>query len=216
MVRAVDNKDRWIATVDLASGQAAAARTASPTRPGSTGASTISAGCRTTARCGTCPRKAATRTCTRSDAGGKPRALTSRQVGSRRRRSGRADGRTAYFALQPQEAGRLRSLRGRTRSGGDVREVTALDGVEDFALSPDGASCWCTTPSSYMPPQLAVVPTPAATAVQADRHPHAGVQGARVDPARVRAGAVASTAPARSGASSTSRKNWSRARSTRS
>ncbi|MFT4178352.1 MAG: S9 family peptidase [Thermomonas sp.] len=41
--------------------------------------------------------------------------------------------------------------------GGDVREVTSLDGVEDFALSPDGGKLLVRHSSAYMPPQLSVV-----------------------------------------------------------
>ena len=43
-------------------------------------------------------------------------------------------------------------------NGGDVREVTALDGVEDFSLSPDGSQVLVRWSASYIPQQLAVVP----------------------------------------------------------
>jgi dipeptidyl aminopeptidase/acylaminoacyl peptidase len=42
--------------------------------------------------------------------------------------------------------------------GGAVREITALDGVEDFALSPDGQRLLVRYSGSYLPPQLAVQP----------------------------------------------------------
>src|SRR5690606_12615086 len=42
-------------------------------------------------------------------------------------------------------------------SGGDVRELTSLDGVEGFALSPDGSQLLLRHSSSYVPPQLAVM-----------------------------------------------------------
>ena len=42
-------------------------------------------------------------------------------------------------------------------SGGGVREVTALDGVEGFSLSPDGNNLLVRHSSAYVPPQLAVV-----------------------------------------------------------
>ncbi len=42
-------------------------------------------------------------------------------------------------------------------SGGDVREVTALDGVESFSLSPSGPKLLVRHSSAYVPPQLAVV-----------------------------------------------------------
>ena len=41
--------------------------------------------------------------------------------------------------------------------GGQVRELTALDGVEDFALSPDGTRLLVRHSAAYLPPQLAVV-----------------------------------------------------------
>jgi len=43
-------------------------------------------------------------------------------------------------------------------AGGQVREVTALDGVEDFSLSPDGREVLVRWSGSYLPPQLAVAP----------------------------------------------------------
>lgn len=42
-------------------------------------------------------------------------------------------------------------------AGGTVRELTALDGVEDFALSPDGKRLAVRHSDSYLPPQLAVL-----------------------------------------------------------
>ena len=41
--------------------------------------------------------------------------------------------------------------------GGDVRELTALDGVEGFVQSPDGRMLLVRHSSAYLPPQLAVV-----------------------------------------------------------
>ncbi len=41
--------------------------------------------------------------------------------------------------------------------GGEVRELTALDGVEGFAQSPDGVRLLVRHSSAYVPPQLAVV-----------------------------------------------------------
>ncbi|TDK27145.1 S9 family peptidase [Luteimonas aestuarii] len=42
-------------------------------------------------------------------------------------------------------------------AGGDVREITDLDGVDGFALSPDGRQLLLRHSSSYVPPQLAVI-----------------------------------------------------------
>ena len=41
--------------------------------------------------------------------------------------------------------------------GGEVRELTALDGVEDFVPSPDGRRLLVRHSSSYVPPQLSVL-----------------------------------------------------------
>ena len=43
------------------------------------------------------------------------------------------------------------------RNGGAVREMTALDGVEDFVVSPDESKLLVRHSDSYVPPQLAVV-----------------------------------------------------------
>ena len=42
-------------------------------------------------------------------------------------------------------------------AGGEVRELTALDGVEDFTLSPDGTKLLVRHSLAYLPPQLSVV-----------------------------------------------------------
>ncbi len=44
-------------------------------------------------------------------------------------------------------------------AGGAIRELTALDGVEDFVESPDGGKLLVRHSDSYLPPQLAVVDT---------------------------------------------------------
>ncbi len=49
-------------------------------------------------------------------------------------------------------------------SGGEIREVTALDGVESFSLSPDGSKLLLRHSSAYVPPQLAVVDSAGGTA----------------------------------------------------
>ena len=41
---------------------------------------------------------------------------------------------------------------------GAVREVTALDGVEDFSLSPDGQQLLVRYSAPYLPAQVAVLP----------------------------------------------------------
>jgi len=48
--------------------------------------------------------------------------------------------------------------------GGDVRELTALDGVESFVQSPDGSRLLLRYSADYLPPQLAVVDARGGTA----------------------------------------------------
>ncbi len=66
------------------------------------------------------------------------------------------DGSTFYFLCNRAQPGDYEACRV-PASGGEVREVTALDGVENFALSPDGSKLLVRHSSAYVPPQLAVV-----------------------------------------------------------
>ncbi|MFD0738750.1 prolyl oligopeptidase family serine peptidase [Lysobacter koreensis] len=88
-------------------------------------------------------------------AGGAPRALTSGtwEVSSPQLA---ADGGTFYFTCNHRWPGDY-EVCAVDRNGGAVREITELDGVEDFALSPDGAKLLVRHSDSYTPPQLAVV-----------------------------------------------------------
>ncbi|GAB3736641.1 S9 family peptidase [Luteimonas pelagia] len=52
------------------------------------------------------------------------------------------------------------------RDGGNLREVTALDGVESFEQSPDGRRLLVRHSDSYLPPQLAVVAVDGGDATQ--------------------------------------------------
>ncbi len=86
---------------------------------------------------------------------GKPKALTSgRWEASEVVWS--ADGARAYFLCNRAWPGDY-EVCAVDATGGEVREVTALDGVEDFVLSPDGARLALRVSSSYVPAQLAVV-----------------------------------------------------------
>ncbi len=66
------------------------------------------------------------------------------------------DGRSFYFRCNRAWPGDYEVCHV-PASGGQVREVTALDGVEDFALSPDGRQLLLRWSASYTPPQLAVI-----------------------------------------------------------
>ncbi|MGN7917676.1 prolyl oligopeptidase family serine peptidase [Lysobacter sp. 22409] len=87
--------------------------------------------------------------------GGAPRAITSgRWEVSEPELS--ADGKTFFFLCNRKWPGDY-EVCAVDRNGGAVREVTALDGVENFMLSPDGRKVLVRHSDSYTPPQLAVV-----------------------------------------------------------
>ena len=73
-----------------------------------------------------------------------------------------ADGQRFYFVCNRAWPGDYEVCAKDVR-GGKVREVTALDGVESFSLSPDGAFLLVSYSHSYLPTQLALVPTQAGT-----------------------------------------------------
>ena len=67
-----------------------------------------------------------------------------------------ADGSLAYFVCNRKWPGDYEVCRINV-DGSDLREVTALDGVEDFQLSPNDRQLAVRYSGSYLPPQLAVV-----------------------------------------------------------
>lgn len=67
-----------------------------------------------------------------------------------------ADGRAMLFLCNRQRPGDY-EVCAVDLAGGAVRELTALDGVESFAPSPDGSQLLLRWSASYTPPQLAVV-----------------------------------------------------------
>ncbi|ROU08400.1 S9 family peptidase [Lysobacter enzymogenes] len=67
-----------------------------------------------------------------------------------------ADGKTFFFLCNRKWPGDY-EVCAVDRNGGGVREVTALDGVENFSISPDGRKLLVRYSESYLPPQLAVV-----------------------------------------------------------
>ena len=153
MARAVDNKDRWIATVNL-------------------GAATLSVAHRLTDPAwinwefndfGWLPGGRTLWYLSEESGyshlytvapGRRPQALTSgRWEASSPAWS--ADGATAYFLCNRAWPGdyEVCAVPG---TGGEVRELTALDGVESFVLSPDGRQLLLRWSSAHVPAQLAV------------------------------------------------------------
>ena len=163
MARAVDNKDRWIATVDFAGGKLASAHRL-------TDGAWINWNFN---EFGWLP-------------GGRTLWFLSEEsgyshlytlvpgAGAKRLTSGRweasspvwsPDGATAYVVCNRARPGdyEVCAVAG---NGGDVREVTALDGVEDFSLSPDGRQLLLRWSAHHTPPQLAVQAVAGGNAVK--------------------------------------------------
>jgi dipeptidyl aminopeptidase/acylaminoacyl peptidase len=73
-----------------------------------------------------------------------------------------ADGATAYFMCNPKLPGTYEvcsaPAKGRLDTPGPVHELTSLKGVEDFAVSPNERKLLVRYSASYLPPQLATVP----------------------------------------------------------
>ncbi|WP_133501733.1 alpha/beta hydrolase family protein [Cognatilysobacter terrigena] len=157
LVRAVDNKDRWIAQVDLGAKKLVTRDRLTDNAwinwnfndfgwlPNANGRN----------RLWFLSEKSGYSHLYVSDAPGSSRALTSGKwevsapVATR-------DGRRFYFECNRKWPGDY-EICAVDANGGDVREVTSLDGVEDFDLSPDESKLLVRHSSSYVPPQLAVV-----------------------------------------------------------
>ncbi|QSX79321.1 S9 family peptidase [Agrilutibacter solisilvae] len=153
LVRAVDNKDRWIATVDIDGARL-------EPRHRLTDQAWINWGFNDF---GWTPDNTLWFLSEQSgyshlyvlDAAGKPRALTSGQWEVSAPQLS-ADGQGFFFVCNHSAPGDY-EVCAVDRAGGAVREVTALDGVEDFALSPDGRRVLARHSRSYLPPQVSVV-----------------------------------------------------------
>jgi len=153
MLRAIDNKDRWLATVDLA-----AARL--QPRDRLTDPAWINWNYN---EFGWTPDNALWFLSEQSgwshlyliDGKGAPRALTSGAWEVSQPQLS-ADGRGFLFTCNRKWPGAY-EVCAVDRNGGAVRELTALDGVEDFVPSPDGSKLLVRHSRSYTPPQLTVV-----------------------------------------------------------
>ncbi|KAB8173749.1 prolyl oligopeptidase family serine peptidase [Lysobacter maris] len=167
LLRAVDNKDRWIATVAPAAGQVDRARL--QTRHRLTDPAWINwryndFGWTPDGALWLLSEQSGHSHLYISEDGGKPRALTSGDWEVSQPQPS-ADGRTFYFTCNRDWPGDY-EVCAVDRDGGGVREVTALDGVENFVLSPDGRRLLVRHSDSYLPPQLSVVGSDGGDAVQ--------------------------------------------------
>lgn len=75
------------------------------------------------------------------------------------------DGRTAYLVCNRARPGDY-EVCSVPAAGGEVRELSSLDGVEGYDLSPAGDALLVRYSASYLPPQLAVVPANGGAAVK--------------------------------------------------
>jgi dipeptidyl aminopeptidase/acylaminoacyl peptidase len=155
LVRAIDNKDRWIATVDL---DAAKLRSRHRlTDPAWINWNFNEFGWLRDDRTlwFVSEESGYAHLYTTDAANGSARALTSgRWEASSPQLS--ADGKHLFFLCNRTWPGDYEVCTVAI-GGGSVHEVTALDGVEDFTLSPAGKQLAVRHSDSYTPPQLAVV-----------------------------------------------------------
>jgi dipeptidyl aminopeptidase/acylaminoacyl peptidase len=163
MLRAIDNKDRWIATVDLAGGRLQSAQRLSD--PGWINWNFNDFGWLPDNRSlWYLSEETGYSQLYLLPSGGQARALTQGQWEASAVQWS-ADGQTAYFICNRQRPGDY-EVCAVGRDGNGLRELSALDGVEDFSLSPDGRQLLLRYSASYLPPQLAVLPSAGGAAVK--------------------------------------------------
>jgi len=76
-----------------------------------------------------------------------------------------ADGKIAYFLCNPKLPGTYEVCASNTTDA-KVKELTTLGGVESFTVSPDGRKLLVRYSTSYMPAQIATVPATGGAATQ--------------------------------------------------
>ncbi len=153
IVRAVDNKDRWIAGVDLAGARLQPLHRL--TDPAWINWAFNDFGWLPDGRTLWYLSEESGHSHLYTMAGGAPRQLT-RGAWEVSDPELARDGRSFYFRCNRNWPGDYEVCNVPT-GGGPVREVTALDGVQSFAQSPDGARLLLRWSESYVPPQLAVI-----------------------------------------------------------
>jgi len=153
LVRAVDNKDRWIATVDLAAAKLQARHRL--TDPAWINWNFNEFGWLPDGRTLWYLSEESGYSHLYLHDGTKPRALTSGQWEASSPALS-ADGKRFLFLCNRAWPGDYEVCEV-PLAGGAVRELTSLDGVEDFVESPEGGRLLVRHSDSYLPPQLAVV-----------------------------------------------------------
>ncbi|KAF1712463.1 S9 family peptidase [Pseudoxanthomonas kalamensis DSM 18571] len=156
LIRAIDNKDRWIASVDLAAGKLQPRHRLHD--PGWINWDFNSFGWMPDGRTlWLLSEESGWSQLYLQSGSGKPRALTAGKWEASSPQLS-ADGSAFLFLCNRASPGRYEVCRVGA-DGGNVEEITALDGgVEGFELSPDGTRLLVAHSRSYLPTQLSVVP----------------------------------------------------------
>jgi dipeptidyl aminopeptidase/acylaminoacyl peptidase len=158
MIRAIDNKDRWIATVDLANAKLQPRHRLTDPAWINWGFNEFGwmSGATTVAPQLWLLSEQSGYSHLYVSEGGKARALTSGKWEASAPQLS-PDGATFYFLCNRQWPGHY-EVCAVNRNGRDLHEITKLGGgVEDFALSPDGSQLLVRHSRSYAPAQVSVV-----------------------------------------------------------
>ncbi|MDQ1831506.1 prolyl oligopeptidase family serine peptidase [Massilia scottii] len=154
MLRAADNKDRWIATVDLAGATLKPAHRVTDNAWVNSGNNEFGWLPDNSTLWYLSEESGYAHLYTRAS-DGKTRALTQGKWEATRIQWS-ADGATAFMMCNPKNPGTY-EVCSVSAVDARLREVTALEGVEQFALSPDERKLLVHYSSSYMPAQLATI-----------------------------------------------------------
>lgn len=153
LVRAIDNKDRWIASVDLAGGKLESRHRL--TNPAWIGWAFNEFGWLPDNRTLWYLSEESGYSHLYTVEGGNRRQLTQGKWEASQVEVAR-DGRSFHFRCNRAWPGDYEVCNVPV-AGGPVREVTALDGVQSFAQSPDGSKLALRWSDSYVPAQVAVI-----------------------------------------------------------
>jgi len=163
LLRAVDNKDRWIATVDLKEGKFKPVHRLSDTAWINSSNNEFG-WLNDNATLWYLSEETGYSHLYTVGADGKPHALTQGKWEATRI-DWSADGSSAYMLCNPKAPGTYEVCTVSAKDG-KLREVTALEGVEQYTLSPDQRKLLVHYSSSYLPVQLATVPVAGGAAVK--------------------------------------------------
>ncbi|MRW86856.1 prolyl oligopeptidase family serine peptidase [Pseudoduganella sp. FT26W] len=154
MAQAIDNKDRWIASVDLAAAKLQPLHRLSDTAWVNNRGNDFGWQPDNSTLWYESEESGYGHLYLRT-ADGKSRALTSGKW-EESNVTWSSDGQTAYFMCNPKLPGTYEVCSTSTRDGA-LKELTSLGGVEGFSLSPDGHKLLVRYSSAYMPTQIGTV-----------------------------------------------------------